>query len=163
MATHDQHEVSTQKNIEKNNLMSSLPDSPHDTSSDRAENARIPNHDGTAAPLTRLRSASRFNEEWDATQRGSSILDGLDEPHSPNVTQKNNKPQIRGVLRKSSLRRGSSLKKPHIRQNSKVGSIRQLNVQDWEKIDEKESALVSPVPTNGNPTELLAVRFQGKL
>lgn len=50
----------------------------------------------------------------------------------------------------------------------RAGSVRSLSLGDREKYgtdasDELNSAFISPIPTNGNPTEVLANRFGGRL
>ncbi|RKF83637.1 Phosphatidylinositol 4,5-bisphosphate-binding protein SLM1 [Golovinomyces cichoracearum] len=63
-----------------------------------------------------------------------------------------------GSLKKSSSRRGS-IKKYSSRKSSRAGSMRSL-LQTNKDIDENNSIFYSPVPTKGNPTELLAYRFK---
>jgi len=101
----------------------------------------------------------KFNEEWDASQRGSSILDGdrTQLNHTPSVMLQGDHllPRRGGTLKKkASLRRSGS------RRSSRAGSVRSLALQP-EPSDEMHSAFYSPVPTTGNPTELLANRFTG--
>ncbi|PSR75059.1 hypothetical protein BD289DRAFT_487268 [Coniella lustricola] len=132
----------------------------------------------------------RFTEEWDASQRGSSIIHGpnsqhiannmssiqrsnsfsgstrsgaggaggdgsfMDGSHSIQVSRSNT------LKKKSSLRRGGSLKKSNSRRSMKAGSVRSLALQSTNDEDEMHSAFYCPVPTTGNPTEALADRFQ---
>ncbi|KFX87182.1 hypothetical protein V490_08456 [Pseudogymnoascus sp. VKM F-3557] len=102
-------------------------------------------------------SYGKFNEEWDASQRGSSIIDSerYHLKHTPSVLSQGDPllPRRGGTLKKkASLRRSSS------RRSSRAGSVRSLALQP-EPSDEIHSAFYSPVPTTGNPTEALANRF----
>ncbi|KAL0939453.1 ph domain protein [Colletotrichum truncatum] len=110
----------------------------------------------------------RFIEEWDASQRGSSIIDGL----TSNMLRSNsfvsnagedhlNLPSRHNTLKKkNSLRRNGSLKRSSSRRSMKAGSVRSLALQSSSDPDEAHSAFHCPVPTSGNPTEALANRFQ---
>lgn len=101
----------------------------------------------------------RFNEEWDASQRGSSIIDGPGHRSTPATTvgESMANPSRGGTLKKkASLRRSSS------RRSSRAGSVRSLALHPAADTDEMYSAFYSPVPTGGNPTEVLADRFQGQ-
>lgn len=104
-------------------------------------------------------SHSKFNEEWDASQRGSSIVDGerSNMNHTPSLMSQGDQllPRRGGTLKKK-----SSLKRSSSRRSSRAGSVRSLALQP-EPSDEMHSAFYSPVPTTGNPTELLANRFTG--
>lgn len=108
---------------------------------------------------TSYQSYGKFNEEWDASQRGSSIIDSerYHLKHTPSVMSQGDPllPRRGGTLKKkASLRRSSS------RRSSRAGSVRSLALQP-EPSDEIHSAFYSPVPTTGNPTEALANRFTG--
>ncbi|KAF9873610.1 ph domain protein [Colletotrichum karsti] len=110
----------------------------------------------------------KFTEEWDASQRGSSIIDGP----SSNMPRSNsfvsnagedhlNLPSRHNTLKKkSSLRRNGSLKRSSSRRSMKAGSVRSLALQSTSDPDEAHSAFHCPVPTSGNPTEALSNRFQ---
>ncbi|KAM0285493.1 hypothetical protein ACHAQH_001443 [Verticillium albo-atrum] len=111
----------------------------------------------------------RFTEEWDASQRGSSIIDG----HTANNMQRSNSyasnsgedhlslPSRGNTLKKKgSLRRNASLKRSGSRRSMNAGSVRSLALQSTSDPDEGHSAFHCPVPTTGNPTEVLATRFQ---
>jgi hypothetical protein len=106
----------------------------------------------------------RFNEEWDASRRGSSILDGsLQRSHSGMSQGETLTPSRGGTLKKkASLKRGSSLRRSNSRRSSRAGSVRSLALQPSGDIDEMHSAFFSPVPTSGSPTDILANRFQGR-
>ncbi|CAN8104734.1 unnamed protein product [Discula destructiva] len=142
------------------------------------------NHLHAPAPT---RPTAKFNEEWDASERGSSIIDTpLPNHHGP---QKHNMSSIqrsnsfsgstksgrggdldgtssiqlsRGntLKKKSSLRRNGSLGRSGSRRSMKAGSVRSLALQSNADEDEMHSAFYCPVPTTGNPTEALANRFQ---
>ncbi|KIN00957.1 hypothetical protein OIDMADRAFT_63298, partial [Oidiodendron maius Zn] len=104
----------------------------------------------------------RFNEEWDASRRGSSILDGTLQRSNSAMSQGETLTPSRGgtLKKKASLKRGSSLKRNSSRRSSRAGSVRSLALQPSGDSDEMHSAFYSPVPTSGNPTEILANRFQ---
>lgn len=104
----------------------------------------------------------RFNEEWDASQRGSSIIDGPMQRSNSVMSQGDTLIPSRGgtLKKKASLRRTGSLKRSSSRRSSRAGSVRSLILQAPGDIDEMHSAFFSPVPTSGNPTEILANRFQ---
>ena len=118
---------------------------------------------------------AKFTEEWDASQRGSSIIDGP--PNMSSSIQRSNSfsgsatgaetasqlPSRSNTLKKkASLRRGGSLKRSGSRRSMKAGSVRSLALQSATDEDEIHSAFYCPVPTSGNPTEALANRFQGR-
>jgi len=52
------------------------------------------------------------------------------------------------------------MKRSSSRRSSRAGSVRSLALQSAGDTDETHSAFYSPVPTTGNPTEILANRFQ---
>jgi hypothetical protein len=118
-----------------------------------------------ASPLSQsaAQQNGRFNEEWDASQRGSSIIDGPMQRSNSAMSQGDTLIPSRGgtLKKKASLRRTGSLKKSSSRRSSRAGSVRSLALQTPADIDEMHSAFFSPVPTSGNPTEILANRFQG--
>ncbi|KAI8961877.1 hypothetical protein F5Y11DRAFT_357411 [Daldinia sp. FL1419] len=130
----------------------------------------------------------KFTEEWDASVRGDSVVDG---PTSQPISQQNNyqhstmqrsnsissRPEVlttgdgasthaislsRGntLKKKNSLRRSGSLKRSSSRRSMKAGSVRSLALQSSHDSDEIHSAFYCPVPTSGSPTEILAERFQ---
>ena len=115
---------------------------------------------------------ARFTEEWDASQRGSSIADGP----APGTMQRSisYSGPANGVTgdavslsrgntlkKKASIRRSASLKRSGSRRSMKAGSVRSLALQSTTDQDEMHSAFYCPVPTSANPTEVLASRFQG--
>jgi len=131
----------------------------------------------------------KFNEEWDASVRGSSVVDGYhhyqqrQRSQSPNVSavQRANSVSSRSEVitgdgtsahgislsrgntlkKKNSLRRSASLKRSGSRRSMKAGSVRSLALQSSHEPDEMHSAFYCPVPTLGTPTDVLAQRFQG--
>ncbi|RYP30062.1 hypothetical protein DL767_006413 [Monosporascus sp. MG133] len=132
----------------------------------------------------------KFTEEWDSRTRGSSVLDDPTSPprqqsnpfdQRANTMQRSNSAashrsettandaasshQIslsRGntLKKKQSLRRSGSLKRTGSRRSMKAGSVRSLALQSSSEPEEQHSAFYCPVPTSGNPTEVLANRFQ---
>ncbi|EGX96588.1 PH domain containing protein [Cordyceps militaris CM01] len=130
---------------------------------------------GTSPPDPRhhfQQPSGRFTEEWDASQRGSSIVDG----HRPNnklamqrtasissyaAGDDNNFPSRNNTLRKkASIRRTGSLSRSASRRSNRAGSVRSLALHSSSDRDEGHSAFYCPVPTSGNPTNTLAERFQ---
>ncbi|KAK4124209.1 hypothetical protein N657DRAFT_644416 [Parathielavia appendiculata] len=115
---------------------------------------------------------TRFTEEWDASQRGSSIVDGPGlgglqrstsySGHASGVRGDGATTMSRGntLRKKASLRKSASLKRSGSRRSMKAGSVRSLALQSSTDQDEMHSAFYSPVPTGANPTEVLATRFQ---
>ncbi|RFU73547.1 ph domain [Trichoderma arundinaceum] len=129
----------------------------------------------------------RFTEEWDASQRGSSILDSRRGQGSPVMSgsaapgsaamQRSNSvnsyaagddralPQRGNTLKKkASLRRSGtgtgSMVRSSSRRSARAGSVKSLALQTATDPDELHSAFFCPVPTNGSPTDVLAARFQ---
>jgi hypothetical protein len=118
-----------------------------------------------SSPLSQaaIQQQSHFNEEWDASQRGSSIVEGPAMQRSNSATSQGETliPSRGGTLKKkASLRRGNSLKRSGSRRSSRAGSVRSLALEP--EGHEMRSAFYSPVPTTGNPTEILANRFSSK-
>lgn len=74
-------------------------------------------------------------------------------------------PSRGGTLKKkASLHKSASLKRTASKRSSYAGSVRSLQLGEKEKYGETEetnSVFYCPVPTSGNPTEILANRFQG--
>ncbi|EHK23262.1 uncharacterized protein TRIVIDRAFT_212461 [Trichoderma virens Gv29-8] len=127
----------------------------------------------------------RFNEEWDASQRGGSVVDGrrgqsppamsATAEAGPSAVQRSNSvnsyaagddralPQRGNTLKKkASLRRSGtgSIVRSSSRRSARAGSVKSLVLQTATDPDELHSAFFCPVPTNGNPTDVLAARFQ---
>lgn len=124
----------------------------------------------------------KFTEEWDASVRGSSLIDapissragmqrsnsaashrdGMSVGGGDDTTTGSGVSLSRGntLKKKGSLRRGGSLKRSGSRRSMKAGSVRSLALQSPHDSEEMLSAFYCPVPTTGNPTEALANRFQ---
>ena len=77
-------------------------------------------------------------------------------------------PSRGGTLKKKhSIKRSGSLKRSSSRKSLHAGSVRSVALVEKEKYadgrgDQTNSAFYTPVPTTGNPTEILANRFQGE-
>lgn len=133
----------------------------------------------------------RFTEEWDASQRGSSILDNRRGRDSPVMSSSGAGPAAIGTAamqrsssvnsyaagddrglpqrgntlkKKASLRRSGtgSLVRSSSRRSARAGSVKSLMLQTADA-NELQSAFYCPVPTTGNPTDVLAGRFQSML
>ncbi|KAI0121637.1 hypothetical protein BJ170DRAFT_643644 [Xylariales sp. AK1849] len=129
----------------------------------------------------------KFTEEWDASVRGSSIIDGgptsTQHPGMQRSSSISSRPEVlttgdgttsgngaaslsRGntLKKKASLRRSGSrsgsVKRSSSRRSMKAGSVRSLALQSSQDPEEAHSAFYCPVPTTGNPTEVLSNRFQ---
>ncbi|KAG8409633.1 hypothetical protein J3458_018724 [Metarhizium acridum] len=125
----------------------------------------------TASPAL-LAGVGRFAEEWDASQRGSSIIDESyrsgfaamqrsNSVHSFAAGDDQQLPVRNNTLRKkSSMRRTSSLRRSSSRRSSRPGSVRSLALHSASDRDDAHSAFYCPIPTSGTPTDVLANRFQ---
>ncbi|KAH6606250.1 ph domain, partial [Trichoderma cornu-damae] len=127
----------------------------------------------------------RFTEEWDASQRASSVVDNRPGQGSPVMSgpaapgpaaaQRSNSvssyaagddralPQRGNTLKKkASVRRSGtgSVVRSSSRRSARAGSVKSLALQTATDPDELHSAFYCPVPTNGSPTDVLAARFQ---
>lgn len=136
-------------------------DKAYGTSSAPPPKSHLAAAEDSAAPP---QHGGRFVEDWDASVRGESIVDGPTIQRSNSVMSQGETllPSRGGTLKKkASLKRGSSLRRSSSRRSSRAGSVRSLALQPTADDDEMRSAFYSPVPTTGNPTEILANRFQG--
>ncbi|KAI0597141.1 hypothetical protein F4775DRAFT_561665 [Biscogniauxia sp. FL1348] len=142
-----------------------------------------------APPPEDLHRQPKFTEEWDASARGSSIVEGptayqhllnhqprTQSPSMQRASSISSRSELvtgdaasahgislsRGntLKKKQSLRRSGSLKRSSSRRSMKAGSVRSLALQSSHDSDEIHSIFYCPVPTSGNPTEILANRFQ---
>ena len=113
----------------------------------------------------------RFNEEFDASRPHSAVMEGQTEGGSVRrsnsvMSQSQTLTPSRGgtLKKKNSLKKSNSLKRSSSRRSLGAGSVRSLNLGDKEKYEGSDlySAFFTPVPTKGNPTEILSNRFQGK-
>lgn len=127
--------------------------------------------------VTRSGSRGRFVEEWDAGQRGSSIIEthhfktmepseifpgAVVEPMESDI----HLPSRSTTLKKTaSLKRESSFKKSSSRRGSTAGSLKGLGqaIKSERPLHDMQSAFYCPIPTTGDPTETLANRFSGKI
>ncbi|KAM3514125.1 hypothetical protein MY11210_002226 [Beauveria gryllotalpidicola] len=163
LATHDPHHHLQNHHPRTSYLEHDAHPAPHDYSANLAGQ-----HQHYLQP-----SSGRFTEEWDASQRGSSIIDG----HRPNkklamqrtasissyaANDDVNLPIRNGntLRKKGSIRRTGSLGRSASRRSNRAGSVRSLALQSFSDRDEGHSAFYCPVPTSGNPTAVLAERFQ---
>lgn len=120
-----------------------------------------------SAPQERSR-LGRFEEDFDARTRGSSIIDGDMPQRSSSRSSTLNQgiaPSRSGTLKKkNSVKRSGSLKRSGSRKSIHAGSIRGVAIEDQERgYDREDSVFYTPVPTKGTPTELLADRFQSTM
>ncbi|OCL05158.1 PH domain protein [Glonium stellatum] len=108
----------------------------------------------------------KFDENFDASQRGSSILLDGNMPHrsasTASTLNQGATPSRGGTLKKKgSFRRTGSLKRSGSRRSIHAGSIHGVSIEDSDHASNKEnSVFYTPVPTTGTPTEILANRFQ---
>lgn len=116
---------------------------------------------------------SRFTEGLDTSQQGSSIIgaDGTDlRRRDPTISQSLAALPSRGgtLKKKRSLSRKGSVKRSSSKRASRSGSLMGVGLDGRDDYagdfgDEMNSAFFTPVPVTGNPTEILANRFQCKL
>ncbi len=113
----------------------------------------------------------KFTEAFDASQQGSSTVSGDGDLRHPDTTVSQSQPVLpsRGgtLKKKRSLSRKGSFKRSNSRRGSRPGSVGGFGLRGQEDYpgdfgDEMNSAFFTPVPTVGNPTEILASRFQCK-
>jgi hypothetical protein len=110
----------------------------------------------------------RFEEDFDAPTRGTSVIDGDTHQRSSSRSSTLNQgvaPSRSGTLKKKgSVKRTGSLKRSGSRKSIHAGSIRGVTLDDQERgYDRGDSVFYTPVPTKGSPTEILAERFQSML
>lgn len=110
----------------------------------------------------------RFKEDFEtASHRSSVALDGPGIQRS--ASQMSGAPSRSSTLRKkASLSKKGSLRRNGSRRSMNAGSVRSLSLGDREKYnadgtEDMNSAFAVPVPTTGNPTEVLASRFSGMI
>jgi hypothetical protein len=167
-----------------------LPVRSHSRQSHRSSNSHLQNHNANNLhnnqqlqhPYDAVNgdqaygTGGRFTEEWDASQRGSSIIDGgrgtnnamqrSNSVHSFTAGDDQHAQQAlpsRGntLKKKNSMRRGGgSVRRSSSRRSMKAGSVRSLALHSASDPDEAHSVFYCPVPTSGNPTDILATRFQ---
>lgn len=113
----------------------------------------------------------RTRDDLDTVSRRSSVAGdgnvGVQRSASQMSQVRSATPSRSGTLRKkASLSKKGSLRRSGSRRSLRAGSVRSLTLGDREKyhVDGSEdvnSAFAVPIPTHGNPTEVLADRFQG--
>lgn len=127
-------------------------------------------NDFAASPQSAHYDRSRrgkFEEDFDAPTRGTSVVDGDMHPRSSSRSSTLNQgvtPSRSGTLKKKgSIKRSGSLRRSGSRKSIHAGSIRGVTLDDQERgYDREDSVFYTPVPTKGSPTEVLAERFQSK-
>ncbi|KAJ5570527.1 uncharacterized protein N7459_009957 [Penicillium hispanicum] len=125
----------------------------------------------SALDQTQIPHNPRFKEDFETASHHSSVmLDGpasgvqrsasqMSRVQSPTPTRSSTLRKKASLSKKGSLRRNGS------RRSLRAGSVRSLSLGDREKYnpdgtEDMNSAFVVPIPTTGNPTEVLANRFQ---
>ncbi|KAF2208444.1 hypothetical protein CERZMDRAFT_118819 [Cercospora zeae-maydis SCOH1-5] len=99
-----------------------------------------------------------FHEDFDASQRGSSIIDGPRRSVSrASTTDTGGVSRSNTLKKKSSVKRSGSLGRSGSKRSLRAGSIKGVIDADSEDFN---SYAFTPVPTTGTPTEVLANRFQ---
>ncbi|KAI9797981.1 MAG: hypothetical protein M1833_005037 [Piccolia ochrophora] len=148
------------------NLSASNPTHRSADSAGEANLATTPANPIESSPLAQpLSHNGQFHEEFDISKRSSAAPDSASKPLSRSNSQTMQAPSRSGTLKKkASLSRKGSLKRSGSRRSSHAGSVKSV-IGEKEKYgsgDENESSSVfyTPVPTSGNPTEVLAHRFQ---
>ncbi|KAL1962986.1 hypothetical protein VTN77DRAFT_8832 [Rasamsonia byssochlamydoides] len=122
---------------------------------------------GAVADPSPLAHSTRFSEEFETSQRGSSLLDipaggGLQRSESQ-MSHRSLAPSRLGTLKKKpSLSKKGSIKRSGSRRSLRAGSVRSLHLGEKEKYggEDVNSAFYVPIPTSGSPTDELANRFQ---
>jgi hypothetical protein len=113
----------------------------------------------------------RFEESFDASTRGASVLDGELPQRSASrasrgstTLNQGSTPSRSGTLKKKgSVKRSGSMKRSGSRRSMHAGSIRGVTIDDQESgYAREDSVFHTPVPTKGSPTEVLAERFQSR-
>lgn len=117
----------------------------------------------------------RFEEDFDARTRGSSVIDGGDVPQRSasrasraestlreSTLNQGSTPSRSGTLKKKgSVKTSGSLRRSGSRKSLHAGSIRGVATDGQEHgYDREDSVFYTPVPTKGSPTDILADRFQ---
>jgi len=172
---HYQHPNSPYASYSQSNSISNHPQAQRAAAAAAAA-ARTPSGSPSPSP-SGLAGRGRFTEEWDASQRGSSIIDGPTSRRINNVAAMERTNSVRSfsagddqqlpirnntLKKKNSMRRTSSLRRSSSRRSNRAGSVRSLALHSASDPDDASSAFYCPVPTSGNPTDILANRFQSK-
>ena len=132
--------------------------------------------DETPRPATHLGNTDHISiaagpelDHIDAAQDETSVYShALEDPEqgAPSV-QRSASQAGRSMTpsRHNTLQKRKSLVRSNSKRSSHAGSVRSLKLGEKEKYEETEesnSVFTSPIPVTGNPTELLADRFQGQ-
>jgi hypothetical protein len=124
------------------------------------------NYDEAGAYLPEQTASSQTGEIHDGGDATDEQAPGLPRSNSHMSASQTLLPSRGGTLKKKpSLHKSASLKRTGSKRSSYAGSVRSMKLGEKEKYSETEetnSVFYCPVPTSGNPTELLANRFQGK-
>ncbi|KAL6709584.1 phosphatidylinositol 4,5-bisphosphate-binding protein [Coniothyrium glycines] len=129
-------------------------------------NTHVADHAATPGDAHSNERLGRFEENFDARTRGSSVVHGdLPQRSSSRASSTLNQgaaPSRSGTLKKKgSVKRSASLKRSGSRRSMHAGSIRGVPIDDQERgYDRQDSVFYTPVPTKGSPTDVLADRFQ---
>lgn len=108
-----------------------------------------------------------FHEDFDASQRGSSIIDGGIKRSSSRAStavgggggEGGAVSRSNTLKKRSSVKRSRSLKRSTSKKSLGAGSIKGFGGVDSDSADFHNFSF-TPVPTTGTPTEVLANRFQ---
>lgn len=116
--------------------------------------------------LNQNHATGKFTEDFDASQRGSSLIDGdglhRSASRASTLNQSGSVSRSGTLKKKNSLSRKSSLKRSGSRRSLHAGSIKGVAISDdVESLEGHNSVFYTPIPTTGTPTEILANRFQG--
>ncbi|KAF2459499.1 hypothetical protein BDY21DRAFT_408994 [Lineolata rhizophorae] len=109
----------------------------------------------------------RFEEDFDASQRGSSLVADGDAAGLQRSASRASATSLGGatpkrsntLTKKASVSRKSSLKRSGSRKSLRAGSIKGVSLSDGVSED-YNSVFYTPVPTSGSPTDILVSRFQ---
>lgn len=124
------------------------------------------------SPLSRLIQQphlSRLDDGADGSRLGSTLQDGAAATDARRPTsamsQSNTLTPSRGgtLKKKQSLSRRGSLKRSTSMKSIGAGDVRDRGKRADAEDDEMNSVFFMPVPTHGNPTDILANRFQGRV
>lgn len=117
---------------------------------------------GAPMDSSMLSQSAPYEDGHSADYRPTSS--GTDAPELASQSQ-TQLPSRSGTLKKkASMKRTGSLMRTTSKRSSRAGSVRSMALGEKEKYGQSEetnSIFYTPVPTSGNPTELLATRFQG--
>ncbi len=122
----------------------------------------------TTSPLSQS-AHQNHPEELSADQRGYQLVDNgaggdMNRANSTLSQSHTLTPSRGGTLKKKqSVNRKGSIKQASSRRSSAAGSVRNVAFANDVVAEggEMNNAFYTPVPTSGNPTEILANRFQG--